>query len=213
MAPARSIQCINRPPSSAPRGLASFGRTSSAISDCESRTGRAEGCSSVIFVFPLINSGAIFQNALSRLLHPRIQKALRHFLQTRIGMRLDPHRARAIELKNAVGRRTMVSLADVAQLNDAINWLRAAFITSPSQHAKADCIPLAFLRSPRAAVGITKIAKCLLHMLLGNLAFVAGSGAMPAPSSTERQPRRMRPVAAIQLFDRHEIRAGQRLCS
>src|ERR1700735_3953312 len=40
MAPARSIQCMRRPPSSAFRGLASFGRTISAISEVESHTGR-----------------------------------------------------------------------------------------------------------------------------------------------------------------------------
>ena len=48
MAPARSIQCIRRPPSSAASGLASFGSTISAISDCESRTGRGSSESSVI---------------------------------------------------------------------------------------------------------------------------------------------------------------------
>src|SRR6266436_1974560 len=40
MAPARSIQCIRRPPSSAFSGLASLGRTISAISEIDSRTGR-----------------------------------------------------------------------------------------------------------------------------------------------------------------------------
>src|ERR1700733_2157951 len=38
-APARSIQCISRPPSSAPRGLVSFGKTSSIISDFDSLIG------------------------------------------------------------------------------------------------------------------------------------------------------------------------------
>jgi len=50
MAPARSIQCIRRPPSRAPRGLASFGKTISAISDCESRTGRGNAGSRFSFM-------------------------------------------------------------------------------------------------------------------------------------------------------------------
>src|SRR6516225_8051614 len=37
-APARSIQCINRPPRSAPSGLVSLGNTSSIISDFDSLT-------------------------------------------------------------------------------------------------------------------------------------------------------------------------------
>src|SRR5580700_8821305 len=46
-----SIQCINRPPSSAIRGLASLGRTISVISDCESRTGRGVKLSSLMVAF------------------------------------------------------------------------------------------------------------------------------------------------------------------
>src|SRR5271166_1472814 len=47
-----SIQCINRPPSSATSGLASLGRTISVISDCESRTGRGVSISSLICPVP-----------------------------------------------------------------------------------------------------------------------------------------------------------------
>src|ERR1043165_5248177 len=40
-----SIQCISRPPSRAPNGLVSLGRTISFISEYDSRTGRgARGC-------------------------------------------------------------------------------------------------------------------------------------------------------------------------
>src|ERR1700683_482620 len=50
MAPARSIQCMRRPPSKEPRGLVSLGRTISAMSDCESRTGRGISSSSFSFM-------------------------------------------------------------------------------------------------------------------------------------------------------------------
>src|SRR5258708_38217527 len=40
MAPARSIQCMRRPPRSAFSGLASLGSTISVISEIDSRTGR-----------------------------------------------------------------------------------------------------------------------------------------------------------------------------
>lgn len=39
-APAISIKCMSLPPSRLPSGLASFGRTTSAICDCDSLTGR-----------------------------------------------------------------------------------------------------------------------------------------------------------------------------
>src|ERR1017187_9655658 len=42
MAPARSIQCMRRPPRSEFSGLASFGSTSSVISEIDSRTGRGQ---------------------------------------------------------------------------------------------------------------------------------------------------------------------------
>src|SRR5436309_827253 len=42
MAPAISMRCMSRPPSKFPSGLASLGRTTSAISDCDSFTVR--GC-------------------------------------------------------------------------------------------------------------------------------------------------------------------------
>src|ERR1035437_2403251 len=40
MAPARSVQCMRRPPRSAFKTLASLGRTISVISEVDSRTGR-----------------------------------------------------------------------------------------------------------------------------------------------------------------------------
>src|SRR5260370_12494794 len=51
MAPARSIQCIKRPPSRAASGLASLGKTISAISDCECRTGGGESRSLLTILF------------------------------------------------------------------------------------------------------------------------------------------------------------------
>src|SRR5215471_3646060 len=63
MAPARSIQCMRRPPRRAPSGLASLGRTISAISDWESRTGLGNAKSSSFGVIGLCSKWNQLQNA------------------------------------------------------------------------------------------------------------------------------------------------------
>ena len=54
-APARSIQCIRRPPSRALSGFASFGKTISAISETEACTGRGINFSAPWFTFGLVS--------------------------------------------------------------------------------------------------------------------------------------------------------------
>ena len=48
----QSIQCIRRPPSSAPNGLVSFGKTSSIISDFDSLIGLGRKFPSFVHMFP-----------------------------------------------------------------------------------------------------------------------------------------------------------------
>src|SRR5258706_8717317 len=109
MAPARSIQCISRPPSRAFRGLVSFGNTISDISDCESRTGRGASRSSVMDVFP----------SSSFLLQVRFQKTLRHPLDARIVMPPQPPRLRQIEFEIAMSDRPMISFANITEYENA----------------------------------------------------------------------------------------------
>ena len=71
-APAISIQCISRPPSSAPRGLASLGRTNSFISEMDSRTGRGIGGSWVSFMF-------VVDRILSKSISRRVREFARVF--------------------------------------------------------------------------------------------------------------------------------------
>src|ERR1700683_246026 len=113
MAPARSIQCISRPPSSAASGLASFGSTIAAIADCESRTGRGLSVTSVMGVFPSWQSrlkplllGFLFQVVL--------QETFRHLLDARVVVSPQPDRPRQVEFQIAMLDRSMISLANIA---------------------------------------------------------------------------------------------------
>src|SRR5258708_14789545 len=105
MAPARSIQCIKRPPSRAASGFASLGRTISAISDCESRTGRGASISWLMILFlrssffvpqplQLLRLGPLLCDAVHCLQLPLcqvvFQEALRHLLHTLVGVTVDP---------------------------------------------------------------------------------------------------------------------------
>src|SRR5208282_2178603 len=79
MAPARSIQCISRPPSREFKGLASFGSTISAISEIDSRTGRGR------INFALSSS---FINCHSRAIG--LQIAVRESEHARVRMQVEP---------------------------------------------------------------------------------------------------------------------------
>src|SRR5271167_601202 len=112
MAPARSIQCIKRPPSRAASGLASLGSTISAISDCESRTGRANCTSSVMSVYP----PCLVLRLLSEV---RLQKTFRHLLDTRVVVPPDPGRSRQVKLQVAMLDRSMISFANITEKQGA----------------------------------------------------------------------------------------------
>src|SRR5215475_5979475 len=81
-APARSIQCIRRPPRRAPSTFASLGRTNSDISDCESRTGRA---SSALASF--MDDFALRIEWSPSFLEPGFHEALRHLLNSTVVVR------------------------------------------------------------------------------------------------------------------------------
>src|SRR5215468_8003045 len=147
MAPARSIQCIKRPPSSAPKGLASLGRTSSAISDCDSLTTRGFN-ELVSFIFRKIRC-RLTVCYLARPRPPRLQKALGHLLNTRIRMRGQPAIANNTEFEMTVTTRLMVLLTDICQAD-------ARFVIA--RHCEPHRIPLAFSRQPRTIAGISQIA-------------------------------------------------------
>src|SRR5580700_5277776 len=123
MAPARSIQCIKRPPSSAPSGLASLGRTISAISDCESLTGRGSSPSSLILIFPFQWPAAVDLACGLRhfpslpLFDVGLKETFGHALHSFVVMEFLPLRRDWIELQHPMLRGTMTALAYVANVN------------------------------------------------------------------------------------------------
>src|SRR5579872_911213 len=76
------------------------------------------------------------------------------------------------------------------------------------QDGESNGVPGAQKRCPAAVSGVAEIAERFENVGSGNLTFVAGSGAMAAPSAAERKPRGMRPVSAFQSSLRHEIGTG-----
>src|SRR5580765_2839715 len=124
MAPARSIQCIRRPPNSAPSGLASLGSTISAISDCESRTGRGERlASAMVLLFCRDCASASFAQV-------SFQKTLRHLLNADVLMPAEPTCCREIEFQFSLTRGTVGLFVYVSEAENSRwgifsgNWIR-----------------------------------------------------------------------------------------
>jgi len=67
-------------------------------------------------------------------------------------------------------------------------WLR---------HRESDRIAGPLQRRPRATAGVAQIAECFNDILGRSLVFVPRSGAVPRPTATQRQSRRMRPLAVL----------------
>src|SRR5205085_7420637 len=103
-----SIQCIKRPPSKAFSGLASLGRTISAISDCESCTGR--GASGLLVAVMLGTADRFAAARRGTLRQPRLEGALRLPLHTGIGMVCGPGLSREIESQICLRHRGMPQL-------------------------------------------------------------------------------------------------------
>src|SRR5215469_8781400 len=152
MAPARSIQCIKRPPRSAPRGFASLGRTSSAISDCDSRTRRGvRGL--VSFMDRCGDRLGVFRRSLSirseaRFGKPRLEEACGHLLDSRVRMATEPATLDNAVLEATVLRGQVILLAHVRQAN-------AGFVLAC--HSKSDCVPFPFLGQTWAIRGIPQV--------------------------------------------------------
>src|SRR5579863_1583830 len=230
MAPARSIQCMKRPPSSAPSGLASLGRTISAISDCESLTGRGINMSSFIILFPFVFFPFVLHPRLFPVLvfcalvkyylltrsrphvliifpslNIRSQKTFSHALHPQVKMCLGPFRLHRIEFQKSVLRGTMFALADVTHPNPPAVVLAIAHSSS----RKSDRIPNSLARQTATTLRIAKVAELLQFLLRWNFILVSRRGAPSAPSAAQRKPRCVQP-SSVQLLYRHKKRTRHR---
>lgn len=123
-------------------------------------------------------------------------------------MGLRPAGARSIKFEFAVAHRPMIPLAYVAQTHHTrarVSLLRLC----RGQHRESYGVARSVFRRPGAPAGVSEIAERLQHVLSRRLALVTRSRAVPCPSRTQRKPRRMRPIAVLQSFSRHEVGAGQ----
>src|ERR1700736_1764268 len=222
MAPARSIQCIRRPPSRAASGLASLGNTVSAISDCESRTGRGESEASLMVGLPFFLSLRSFVRWVLRfgfstfLLKIRFQKALRHLLDPRIVVPAQPSRSGQVKFEIAIFDGPVISFTNVTQKQNASSPVRGILcqgLAGRRTDRESYCIPASLRRRPATTTGISKIAERFQNILRGNFALMAGSRAVAAPSNTERKPCGVRPIAILKFRHGHEVRASHSLIS
>src|SRR5271165_1448603 len=111
MAPARAIQCISRPPSSAFSGLASFGNTISVISEIESRTGRERPnfAFSSLFIDRQIHPSPSSSNKNSALPGAiTLEVAGRESYHPRVGMSTNPNLAHQVEDQFAMFNRSVI---------------------------------------------------------------------------------------------------------
>src|SRR5437764_4628484 len=126
MAPAMSMRFMRRPPSKFPSGLASLGRTTSAISDCDSFTVR--GCRwwlpSVIKINSKFEIFKFKERGMVRVAYSARMPfqvcgdiAFRLALNADIGVRNGPGAGGAVVLKVPVLHRSMVAITGVVQQN------------------------------------------------------------------------------------------------
>src|SRR5580704_2593065 len=213
MAPARSIQCIRRPPRSAASGLASLGSTISAISDCESRTGRGARLSSDIRLSLLAVERVLEDECSTLLFQVGIQKTLGHPLHACVSMLAQPGCTRKVKLQFTMFYGKMIAFADVKQAKSTHRSVGCrkcvALWVGRRGDRKPYRVPDALWRSPTATAGIAEIAESLQNVVSWSFTFVTRRSAVAAPSASEGQSRRVRPAATFQLGYRHEIRTGQ----
>jgi hypothetical protein len=145
-----------------------------------------------------------------------LDKTFRHLLNSCVLVSADPGRCREIEFQFSLTRGTVRLFVNV---NDAKYSGRRVVpgvcvpvsrILDRCGNRKSQSIPAPFRRHPTATAGIAQIAETFEDILRRNGLLVAGSRAMATPSATERKTRRVRPVPAHQLRDRHEIGTSQR---
>jgi len=171
--------------------------------------------SSVISTFLSWHGRGFSRPSRSRFLFQiRLQKTFRHLLDTGVIVPSKPNRLRQIKFQIPIFDRPVIQLANVTEQQDA--GPETGDISSGPQvnvarsgDCESNCIPHAVPWRPVATAGITKIAECFQNILRGQLAFVAGSRAVPAPSTAQRKPRGMRPGAVFESGHGHKVRTGQ----
>jgi hypothetical protein len=120
-----------------------------------------------------------------------------------------------MKLQISVHDRPVIAFANVTQNENALGRcsstrrLGAPSSVRRSRDREPHGVPISLQWRPVTAAGITKVAETLQNVLLRHFALVPGSRAAPAPSPTQRKPRRMRPRTVLQSCCRHEIWTGQ----
>jgi hypothetical protein len=80
----------------------------------------------------------------------------------------------------------VVAFADVTEEEDGSRDTGIAWVVSRERFRSGDgksyCIPRAILRCPATTTGVSEVAECLENIWRWNFAFVAGRGAVTAPS-------------------------------
>src|SRR5437763_13656716 len=103
---------MRRPPRSVPRGLASLGRTISAMSDCESRTGRGMKARSESSMVSACNDGTAVAGREQCQIPPG------HFLTAEVAMRNRPATDAGVVFQQPVFSGPGLYFADVAEQNE-----------------------------------------------------------------------------------------------
>ena len=126
----------------------------------------------------------------------------------------QPDRLPQVKFQIAIRDGPVISFTHISQHQDAgrqcgdgsrgpqVNVAR-------SRDRESHCIPYTVRWRPTATAGIAKIAECFQNVLPRQFAFVAGSCAVPTPSSAQWKPCWMRPGAVFQPRHGHKVRTGQ----
>jgi hypothetical protein len=140
------------------------------------------------------------RSVVSPLRQVRLQKALRHPLDSFVPMRFSPPRPNRIKLEHPVLYRTMSAFTNVAHLN--VPTCLALLIENCSS-SKPDGIPNPLLRQSHTFFRVTEIA-IVQFLLRWNLTFITGRHAQPIPTASQRKSRRMYPGSIFELLRRHK---------
>jgi hypothetical protein len=142
------------------------------------------------------------------------EKAFRHLLNTRVLMSPQPCGLCQVKFQIAICDGPVISLADVTENQHACRECGdiscgPQINVARSRDRESNCIPSPLCWRPVATAGVSKIAECFQNILRRQLAFMARSRAMPAPSAAQWKPRGMRPGSIFESRHRHKVRTGQ----
>src|ERR1035438_4709626 len=216
MAPARSIQCMRRPPRRALSGLASLGRTISVISEIESRTGRAP-LASFVLSSVIIICRSLFVYGRSLIINHCWLRCLWSGTKGGLARTMGLHEARGQAQDACVGMRVKPGFGcqiegQLAVCNGGVtqfaNKADGELSSAGAVHGKTDGIPIAVRGKMRAVRSVTKIAK-LSGVSFGCCDVLLRGAAVPGPSRAQREARGMKPGAVVHDFERHKIWTGQ----